>query len=994
MEQVDIKNRRPLAPEAEREMLACLQAVAGQVDGIIIADQVQERNHGIVTDTLPWRAGAAGLLLYLLTLNHWVSLLGLSDLARVSGWLWQPQTNHPLTALVLSPMRLLPEGWVPPAMNLLAAVCASLVLALLARSVALLPHDLTREDPLRKKREVAILSTPPAWIPPALAVLVCGLQISFWEHATNFTGEMLDLLLFAWVVRCLLEFQFGRNQAWLSKAAFVFGLGMANNWAMVGYLPVFVAGVWRVKGVLSFLRFRFLARMALWGLAGASLYLLLPMLLSCSPDAGIGFWPALKANLRSQRLDLGRLQNFSFRIVVGIALLPALMLSIRWKTHTVQTGDDSRLGIILTRATGHFIHGLFLCVAIWLALDPMVSPRQLNLGMTMLTGYYACAMVAGYCAGHFLVVQARHQKRAMPRRAARVLAGAICLLPLVLGWRNLPQIRLTNGPALREFARRFYADLPAGQSVTLSEDAAPLFLLRAEMASRHYEKNAVLLHVPSLPFAQYQLFMAARCGSNWPVELPTNRLRVLDLRQNLELVNRFAARNPVVYLHPAFGWIFEDFRERPAGSVYQLVARQPTDPPGALLDRSLVTLNERIWQAQWTNSLQAFAPVLKPADPHPSIWDHRVLKRIRLASERNATISILGAFYSKSLNYWGVQMERQDRWTEAAVWFDRASQLNPDNLSARINLEFNRSRQQEGKTRLDEALILGKFREAFDRASSWGELFRVGGPFDEPSCLQKSGRAFLEGGCSRQAMRELARCIDLAPDWLEPKVWLAGSLIAAGNPSSALALADHIQRSLPPEDHATLAQLLFCRVEALWNLGRKYEANDCLQTFIRQHYTQLELLFYAADLFDKNHNNEQALMALDALVEQAPENTAWVVRKGACELRLERFNDAIATLTGVLKLAPSEEAPRLLRAMARVGEKQFEAARADYEQLLTSPINGHSALMGLADVAWQLHETNTAIPLLERLLAQSSPGSSDYALFSERLRQLKINQTH
>lgn len=52
MERVDLKNRRPLAPEAEQEMLACLQAVAGQVDGIIVADQVQERNHGIVTDAL------------------------------------------------------------------------------------------------------------------------------------------------------------------------------------------------------------------------------------------------------------------------------------------------------------------------------------------------------------------------------------------------------------------------------------------------------------------------------------------------------------------------------------------------------------------------------------------------------------------------------------------------------------------------------------------------------------------------------------------------------------------------------------------------------------------------------------------------------------------------------------------------------------------------------------------------------------------------------
>jgi len=55
-----------------------------------------------------------------------------------------------------------------------------------------------------------------------LAVLVCGLQLTFWEHATVGSSEMLDLLMFAYVVRCLLEFRIAGRDSWLFRAAFVY----------------------------------------------------------------------------------------------------------------------------------------------------------------------------------------------------------------------------------------------------------------------------------------------------------------------------------------------------------------------------------------------------------------------------------------------------------------------------------------------------------------------------------------------------------------------------------------------------------------------------------------------------------------------------------------------------------------------------------------------------------------------------------------------------
>ena len=50
LNRIDIKNRSPLPTEAEDELLERLGALVVDVDAVIIADQVQERNFGVVTD--------------------------------------------------------------------------------------------------------------------------------------------------------------------------------------------------------------------------------------------------------------------------------------------------------------------------------------------------------------------------------------------------------------------------------------------------------------------------------------------------------------------------------------------------------------------------------------------------------------------------------------------------------------------------------------------------------------------------------------------------------------------------------------------------------------------------------------------------------------------------------------------------------------------------------------------------------------------------------
>src|SRR5204863_9441101 len=203
-----------------------------------------------------------------------------------------PPISEPVRFLLFLPFRWLPVAWQPVGLNLFAAVCAALTLGLLARSVALLPQDRTREQRQRERSEHSLLSIPAAWAPPLFATLVCGLQLSFWEHATAATGEMLDLLFFAYVVRCLLEFRIDRRESWLTRSALVYGIAATNNYAMIGFFPAYLMALIWIKGT-SFFQFGFVARMFGWGAAGLTLYLLPPVLNAFSDQSGLGFLHAL-----------------------------------------------------------------------------------------------------------------------------------------------------------------------------------------------------------------------------------------------------------------------------------------------------------------------------------------------------------------------------------------------------------------------------------------------------------------------------------------------------------------------------------------------------------------------------------------------------------------------------------------------------------------------------------------------------------------------------
>ena len=486
---------------------------------------------------LPWAVALGSLVLYLTTLHSWISFASLPAVSDVGGWNDLSQSVAPLLYLLTLPLKLLPASMVPMAMNVLAAVFGALTLAMLVRSVVLLPHDRTKEQRQREQSAHSLLSLRSNWMPALFAAMVCGLQLSFWQHATAGTGEMLNVLLFAFVIRCLLEYRIGHKTRWLTRAVLVYAMGITNNWGMVGFLPLFcVALLWTAR--MQLFREGLPLKLALNALAGLSLYLLLPVAAVLS-GSGENFLDVLMANLGLQKSFLGSLfsQRLMVLVMASTAILPLLLVSIRWPANF---GDTNAAASAITTALLRLVHFLFLAVCIYVAFDHVVSPRKLvnlpqitGIGAPFLTFYYLGALSIGYFLGYLLLLSGKEEVRkwqkpselgkALNRSLHIGLQVAALVVIGVLAWRNVGTILANNKNDVTGTYAKWLADsLPTGKAILFTDnDMSPQSqLLQAELARSKSREQAMLIQTHRLASPDYQVRLAKRSNSHWPAPPP------------------------------------------------------------------------------------------------------------------------------------------------------------------------------------------------------------------------------------------------------------------------------------------------------------------------------------------------------------------------------------------------------------------------------------------------------------------------------------------
>ena len=934
-----------------------------------------------VLATLPWIVGAVFLAIYGLTLNRWVSLYGLGLAAQVGGFDWQPPLTAPVLYLLTLPLRLLPVKLLPLALNLFSAICAALSLVLLTRSVALLPHDRTREQRMRESSEFSLLSLPTAWIPPVVAAAVLGLQFTFWLHSTNGSGEMLDVLLLAYVVRCFLEYRLTNNESWLARFCVVYGLAVTNNWAMIGLFPVALAALIGTLG-LAFFEKRLLSKMFLAGAVGLLLYLLLPAVAMTYDTGGLSFWQALKYNLAQQKASLlFRGYRLPFLLMALASLAPLLLAGIRWPS---STGDVNPLANLFMRVFFPLLHIVFLAYALVVAWGPEWLTRQFQfVPLSFLSLYFLMALAIGYLAGYVLLVFSVEPESSWERTSVvreginRLMTGAVWILliavPTLAIYKNWPRIKAANGTGLRDFVSLLAESLPPKDAVILCDDLRLLNLLAIWEGEPPKSSPNLLVNTAALTRPAYHRYLNRMRPDIWPklpetlagypMPDPVPAPFLVDLMLSLTM------RTPetlVYYAHPSFGYYFERLHANPEGLAWRMrpYTKDMVQPPNPTAAR--IRQQDAFWKRA-----EPFLAALEPA---------RKL--------RDVTALNLAAWYSRSLNQWGVVLQRAGKIKEAGAVFARALQVNPDNVVAEVNLTYN-NQLRAGRR---ESVPPSKELEA--RLLQYGspsQLFNLHGTFDEPQFNMVAGRLFAQGGNYRQAIQNFLRAKELDPSLRQADLMTGAAFLVSGYPDRALRVVEQIHADRNEFWQGVTNQVEVARLEALCHFAQtnRQAAEAVLQRLLEKHYTNDFALSSVAYVYLSHGFYSNALAILSVQLKQKPDSAQALLNQAVCYMNLGQHNLAVESLNRYLALKPNDFAGLMNRAISLVQLGRLEEARKDYLKVISINADYYPAHYGLGEIAYRQNDKKKAIQHYQAYLKNAPEHLNERKTVQERLKQLQ-----
>ena len=916
-----------------------------------------------VTRALPWILCAAALVLFVSAMSHWVTVVGLVSTVSAAGWDWTLPVGRPLVYLVGLVLKAVAGPRFPMAANVLTAVLASVTVWILARCVALLPHDRTQSQRVRERSEIGLLTISLAWIPPLLAVLGFACALTVAQHATSFTGEMIDLVVFAYCVLCLLEYRLDRSEGRLARLAFVYGVGMANNWAMVGYLPMFMVALGWILGFESF-RVRLFLRLFAFGAAGLLLFLLVvPVAAQFYHRFDESVWAFLLGELEGIKGSMLATPRGKVALFAVIMLLPLALVGVRWTAFA-----DKTLESISTQFVFHLaqIAWLFGCLAV--VLDSNFSPRHIVIYPALLTFYFCAALSIGYFAGYYLLVASRTPKE-MPRgeipflgvvsKLVSVFVVAACVgLPVYFVKKNFPIVQAENRGALYNLSEAIYQALPSQPSLLLVDDSFSYNMLLARAKSQPAGVDHLVLNTALAPSQRYREYLAREHAQVWPglskLAAATQNVAGIWLSTAAELSKSGRA----FFGNQTYGFFNEHLDFVPSSGAF--TAKLPTRLVPAPIS-----------QAEG-DQVVAFWKRLAPE-----------LELVSLGLQRGATnLSLIAQSWSRMQDVAGVDLQRAGRLAEARELFEASLRICPLNASAKVNLRMNDVLAKKTKIPADIDKPLENQPGVLDRY----------GPVDEPSFLYYYGRSLLrpQETLVRRAAIAFSRSADLGLDSRLPGIGYAEACLVLGLTSDATNSLDTLRRQTAMSGWPVVEQGEWFRVRALadaqMNDVAGAEASLLAARKVDPKNDQVhDALSY---LYLAMGKPDEATAALDQWEKELPTSPGSSARRALVLMYQKRFTQALPALNKVLKLSADDEMARLNRAICNLMLTNLSEAKADYKLLLRKR-ETFQTQFGLAEIARRESNRKDELEHLERYLTIAPKTTQEFTNAVARVAELR-----
>lgn len=918
---------------------------------------------------LPWMLGAAFFVLYLATLNPWMSMTSAPVTTAIGGfdheWAWQ----RPVLALLTAPLRWLPKGYLPQTANFLAALMGAGTVAILARCVQLLPRDRTPEERIRGGSEAPRLKPALVWAPPLLAATLLGLQLTFWEHATAQTGEIWDVLVFSWCVRCLMEFRHDRKDRWLWQLAVVYGVSITNNWAMIGFAPLFAVAVLWIRGLHG----RFLVQFLGFGLLGVSFYLVIPSIGLLLSGSSPGWLTSLDSLLLHQRSILLGLPRPRFLLLALVNLLPLAYIGVRWKDG--QGSGVERLALALTLIC---LQAAGLGANFAMAFDLPFGPRQMVYldaaagGIPLLTFHFCSALLAAHFAGYFLHVggtaptkpwkQSRDGTQWVGRIAYIAVLATTVALPPTLLFRNGPKLARENQSHLRDVAIGLREKLPRRGAVVLNFD--PLLhqiLVASEVDPEGPDSNLYILE-SQMPDPLYrQHLVRSKATSAWPEWASVAEAKTNIAGQFLPLWQRAAQENKAYLLSLDLNFSTEGMKLTPCGLAYQV------EPGGSGLASGILLHNEdaAVLMATWEKRSPLF----------------EVLSHAQMAGS-SPTVRWAAQVWSRAANVNGVACQRGRQWSNAKSLFQIALNVDPDNVAARINLMANAD--------LAAGRSVGAQTTTAAATFDPGTLYHFYGPIEEPQSLVNLGRSLLLSSPPqfKSAGAFFLRARELNPDFLRASLGYIASELNQGHPDLALAEVNQVgdRTGLTVQERVSLLRF---KVAALGGLNRIRDIEKCLASAREQMPREVAPIELLVDLYFNEKQFERALPLLDEWMKLEPRNTLAASRKAQALLLLQRNAEALPLLTQLIDREPGWTSVRANRAVALMRLKKLDEAQREYERLLETDSGNFVFHAGLAEVSELQQRPKQALQHWESFLANAPHSTEEFTNALKKVERLR-----